>query len=53
MKIIILLFAILASFCLECKELFNNRPLIAARHQLLAAADLVPVPAETPQAMQL
>jgi cell division protein FtsL len=40
MKIIVLLTALLVSFCFACKNTFGHRSLLAERQQLIASANL-------------
>lgn len=46
MKIIVLLFALLIAFCFACKDVLDQRELLAERQQLLASAAAQEAPAQ-------
>ena len=50
MKIIVLLIALLAAFCFACKDISDQRELLAQRQQLLASAAVQESPTQ-PQAI--
>ncbi|WP_179222956.1 hypothetical protein [Pontibacter ummariensis] len=43
MKILVLLFTILAGFCFACKDAFDYRRVVAERQQLIAYATAQPI----------
>ncbi|WP_460925804.1 hypothetical protein [Pontibacter brevis] len=47
MKILVLLFALLLAFCFACKDILDQRELLAERQQLLAAAQEAPTQPQT------